>query len=50
MSSTRNIFVKEKIGPGKYVALIEAYWENNLTREFVFSIYGSSETGLENVG
>lgn len=47
MTPERNIFCEEKIPAGSYVALIEAYWEGNFTRQFVFSVYGPEMAGIK---
>lgn len=47
LTPDRNIFCEENIQPGKYVALIEFYWEDNFTRQFTFSVYGPEMAGIK---
>ena len=49
MTEERNIFCGEDLRAGKYVVLIEMYWESDHHSEFVLSAYGTGVVGFKKI-
>ncbi len=47
MSCERNIFLENDLSAGEYMILVEAYWSNDLTREFNIGTYSDRTIELE---
>jgi hypothetical protein len=47
LSCERNIFVEDELAAGEYIVLVEAYWSNDVTRDFNIGTYSDRNVEIE---